>query len=240
MLVVPCFNEEKRLRADAYRDFLNDTQWLEYLFVDDGSSDDTWSVLQQFAEGSDRCHAMKLEKNSGKAEAVRRGLLEAAQRNTELIGYWDADLATPLEELPRMIGLFDDQRRIHGVIGARVCMLGRRIERKAIRHYVGRIFASFASIAIGQHVYDTQCGAKLFRTSDEVRLAISKPFQDRWSFDVELLQRMFKLIDTKDCVVEYPLQSWEDVGNSTVSMMGGVRAFASLIKIWLAKSKRFD
>src|ERR1043165_9106871 len=90
--VVPCYNEEKRLDLDAFRAF---SDRVGFLFVDDGSRDGTRRLLQ--SNGFD---VLGFDKNGGKAEAVRRGIVEAMSRGAEVVGFWDADLATPLSELP--------------------------------------------------------------------------------------------------------------------------------------------
>src|SRR5437667_5768961 len=99
LLVVPCFNEEKRLDTDAFRAFDAD-----FLFVNDGSRDGTLRVLESLRDSDPRRFSiLDLERNSGKAEAVRRGILAAIERGAEVTGFWDADLATPLSEVPEFL-----------------------------------------------------------------------------------------------------------------------------------------
>src|SRR5437762_2862299 len=71
----------------------------------------------------------------------------------------------------------------------RVKLLGRNIQRSLIRHYCGRVFATVASLALGVDVYDTQCGAKIFRATPEMRQIFATPFRSQWIFDVEILSR---------------------------------------------------
>lgn len=117
-----------------------------------------------------------LRRNVGKAEAVRRGVLLAFDANPDYIGYGDADLATPLEAIPAFCELLDARHDLEIVFGARVWLLGRSLERSALRHYLGRIFATAASMVLGLGAYDTQCGAKLFRASPRSDRCFKSPF----------------------------------------------------------------
>ena len=101
--------------------------------------------------------------NVGKAEAVRTGLLRCLADGAEITGYFDADLATPPEEMIRLVRTLQE-REATVALAARVALLGTRIERSHLRHYLGRVFATIASLILRIRVYDTQCGAKAFRT----------------------------------------------------------------------------
>src|SRR4051794_3820459 len=117
VLVVPCYNEEKRLDVAAFRAF----EGVEFLFVNDGSRDGTLRVLQSLRDSDPlRFDILDLERNSGKAEAVRHGILTAMERGAELTGFWDADLATPLPQLPGFLEVFAARPEIQMVFGARV------------------------------------------------------------------------------------------------------------------------
>src|SRR5437660_11898865 len=173
VLVVPCYNEEKRLDVAAFRAFSG----VEFLFVNDGSRDGTLRLLQSLRDSDPRrFDVLDLERNGGKAEAVRRGILAALDRGAELTGFWDADLATPLAELPGFLSIFEARPEIEMIFGARVRLLGREISRNPSRHYLGRVGATLISRTLGLAVYDTQCGAKLFRAGDALREVFSRPF----------------------------------------------------------------
>ena len=124
------------------------------------------------------------------------------------------------------------------VIGSRVKLLGRRIVRHAWRHYVGRVFATGASLALGLAVYDTQCGAKLFRASDLARSVFATPFRSRWVFDVEILARYVAALGREQAaarIVELPLDTWIDVPGSKVRSWHATRAVFDLVRIALAR-----
>jgi glycosyltransferase involved in cell wall biosynthesis len=235
LLVVPCFNEEQRLDVEAFRGFSLPGQHLEFLFVNDGSTDGTQRVLESLRDSNPRRFSvLSLERNSGKAEAVRRGIEAAIDRAPDFTGFWDADLATPLSEVPGFLAVFESRREIQMVFGARVRLLGREISRHASRHYVGRLGATLISQTLGLAVYDTQCGAKLFRVSDALRTAFGKPFLSRWIFDVEIIARFLQLWG-RDALVravyEYPVTQWRDVKGSKVKSRDFLRALRDLWKI---------
>src|SRR5262249_28035111 len=155
-----------------------------------------------------------------KAEAVRRGLVRAFEAQPEYLGFWDADLATPLDAILTFGAVLDSRPDIEMVFGARVKLLGRSVERSPVRHYLGRVFATAASMTLGIGFYDTQCGAKLFRASPELAAVFDRPFDTRWLFDVEVLARLIALRRASsrgpvgDIVYEHPLHEWRDVAGS--------------------------
>ena len=130
--------------------------------------------------------------NSGKAEAVRAGMLMAHDAfDSDYFGFWDADMSTPLSELNWMLEFSGGKLQHEIVMGSRISRLGSQINRKMMRHYLGRIFATFTSIILDLKVYDTQCGAKLF-SRKVVKPLFHAPFISKWFFDVELLARYIK------------------------------------------------
>jgi glycosyltransferase involved in cell wall biosynthesis len=232
-LVIPCFNEASRLDARAFAALSSARSGLRLLFVDDGSTDGTAALLEDLRrERPGAVETIRLERNSGKAEAVRRGLLAAVASGAEVVGYTDADLATPPGELLRMMAELDE-RPVAALLGSRVRLLGTRIQRRAARHYLGRIFATIASVTLGIGVYDTQCGAKLFLRGPVLQAALSRPFRSRWIFDVELLDRLLRGSGAErvapEDMREFPLQAWQDVGGSTLRPGSMLRAGLQLL-----------
>lgn len=232
IIVVPCFDEEDRLDPKAFFDSLDGSDQLHWLFVDDGSRDRTPVIIESMlAQFPDRIFSLKLEKNSGKGEAVRQGLLKACEMGAELTGYYDADLATPMSELFRLLYIYEKQN-VKILFGARVFLLGRNIDRKRWRYWLGRCFALVASSMLRLKVYDTQCGMKLIGNFDGFTQCIEKPFDSTWLFDVELIQRMIKVGKLKvDDFFEEPLLAWTDVGGSKVKAKAFVVALWDLAKI---------
>ncbi len=240
-IVVPCYNEANRLRLDAFGAFLSSplSRDIELLFVNDGSRDATLSVLQALrSQFPEKVRVLDKQPNAGKAEAVRHGMLHAIYSGeADITGFWDADLATPLEQIPDLAAMLTARHALTMVFGARVRLLGRAIHRQPLRHYLGRCFATVASSALRLPIYDTQCGAKLFRITPELKAVLAEPFQSRWIFDVELLARFQTLHKgnpdlLKDQIYEYPLPEWTDVAGSKVASGDFLKACGELLSIY--------
>lgn len=240
IVVVPCFNEAQRLDPAAFASFLSENDDVAILFVDDGSTDDTPLVMERLRQQHPRqVFTLRLGDNVGKAEAVRRGLQIALRRRPTIIGYWDADLATPLDAVPRFCDVLEVRPQVLLVMGSRVALLGRQIRRRGARHILGRMFATAASIVLRLPVYDTQCGAKLFRATPETVELFAQPFTARWVFDVEILARMSvqakRSTNAKpvgDVVYEMPLDAWEDVEGSRLRPRDYFTAMVDLASIY--------
>lgn len=241
IVVVPCYNEAERLPAERFRRYAAEAPGTRILFVDDGSRDRTLELLRALeAERPDAFGVLALPRNAGKAEAVRRGILAALEAGARYVGFWDADLSTPLEAIGDLRGVLEDGPEIEAVFGSRVQLLGRAIERHAWRHYLGRVFATAASLALRLRVYDTQCGAKLFRASDRLAELFRDPFHARWIFDVELIARLIRqrrgtaLPGAESVIYEYPLLEWRDVPGSKLKARDFARAAVDLMRIYRA------
>jgi glycosyltransferase involved in cell wall biosynthesis len=223
-IVVPCYNEAQRLAVTKFHEFVAEHPDVSFLFVNDGSSDVTLRILNELrALNPLQYDVLDLPQNQGKAEAVRRGMLQAFERTGRYVGFWDADLATPLSEVPRFISALDDNPQRDICFGSRVRLLGRSIDRQAVRHYLGRLFATVASVVLDLAVYDTQCGAKLFRVKERTRELFATPFCVNWTFDVELIARLQSQTatakqtgDAQARIYELPLNQWHDVAGSKV------------------------
>ena len=232
-VVVPCFNEARRLDP-AGIETLAHAAGARVLAVDDGSTDDTAALLDKLASADpDRMGVLALPANQGKGEAVRRGLLDAIAGGAELVAYCDADLATPPDEVGRLVDVLRADQTVDAVLGSRVALMGSDIRRSPLRHYTGRLFATAGSLVLGVPVYDTQCGAKAFRVTDRLRRALATPFVSRWAFDVELLGRLLQ--DTGrgggGRFVEVPLRRWRDADGSKLTVVAGLRATVDLLRI---------
>lgn len=239
IVVVPCYNEAERLDANAFRQFAAAHEDVRFLLVNDGSRDDTLELLERLHnDDPSRFSVCHLAENQGKAEAVRRGFVEAFRGQPDYVAFWDADLATPLDAIPAFSRLLDERPEVDMVVGSRIPLLGHRIQRTPRRRFLGRVFSLVASRVLGLALYDTQCGAKMFRASPETEALFAKPFSTRWIFDVEIIARLIRnrcLSGTgpaEKAIYEMPLAEWLEKGGSKIKSRDFAKAVVELAVIW--------
>ena len=221
-VVIPAYNESRRLPRTLERivSYLADQELSgEILVVDDGSSDDTAERAQDVPGP---VTVVRGPGNRGKGYAVRRGML-LAQGERRLMT--DADLSTPIDELPRLAACLD--RGFDVAIGSRA-LPGANIEvrQPRYREQVGRAFNLAARLLVVPGLHDTQCGFKLF-TATAAEAAFRAARLDGFCFDVEALfiarRRGFQ-------VAEIPV-TWRNDTASRVTSLRGSLAFLDLLRI---------
>ncbi len=228
LIIVPCFNEEKRLKIEEFINFSNNNS-VSFCFVNDGSKDDTGKIIKKIIDKTANNLQINFKKNLGKAEAIRSAVIQVYDKyDFEYIGYWDADCATPLSEIMNLRNEILNKKIIL-VFGSRIKTIGRIIKRKKIRHFLGRIIATVASIILKLEVYDTQCGAKLF-DSKFIKKIFIKKFKTKWLFDIEIFFRT-KHYYGDDIFLEFPLEKWTDIKGSKISLIDCIKIPYEIIKI---------
>jgi glycosyltransferase involved in cell wall biosynthesis len=238
-LVVPCYNEADRLDPDAFVSFVRAHPGVRLVMVDDGSTDGTPGVLEQIrAAAPAAVTTLRLAANGGKGEAVRAGIVAAIAENPAVVGFFDADLSTPLRAVDDFLALLRKRPDVEFVLGSRLLLMGRDVKRKATRHYFGRVFATAVSLALDLPVYDTQCGAKMLRVTPATGTLFARPFRSRWIFDVELIARYLRLPvgpgepARRDRLYELVLPAWHDKPGSKLHWYDFARAVIDLGYIW--------
>lgn len=220
IVIIPCYNEEKRLKTEVYLECLKKLPNISILFVNDGSKDRTLDVLNNLAaQLPNQISVLTVAKNAGKANAIYEGANEALKKNPEYIGYIDADLAVSLEAFHELLEVAKTQQKSF-VFGSRWKRIGSKIDRKLSRHLIGRVFATIASNLLNLDVYDTQCGAKVMDVKTAQHVFV-KPFNVNWVFDVEIFFRLLQIFPKSQFethVVEFPLKEWHDVEGSKVKI----------------------
>ena len=176
---------------------------------------------------------ISLEKNKGKAEAIREGVLYCYASNLQFdrIAYLDADGATSLEECQSISQYINES--VIFAFGSRILKIDSNIVRKPYRHIIGRVLATVISGQLKIHVYDTQCGCKVF-SSDLAKEVFTERFISKWLFDVEIFHRIIRLYGIKkmqQICREIPLQNWIDTADSKVSFAYSFRIWYDILRI---------
>lgn len=226
--VVPCYNESTRL-PHAYWTELLALEGFQWVFVNDGSTDNTFEVLESLVASYPHAHAVNMVQNGGKAEAVRTGLLFAySLPPSTAVGFIDSDGSFPVAEIIRFANITRGEDFVEDAVWA--SRNGAATENTNQPPLVRRIASVIVSALIhyGNPTMpsDTQCGFKLFKPTSELNAALSTPFKTRWLFDIELFHRIPGLK-----VREESLTSWTDVPNSRISTSQSIEIFKQLISV---------
>ena len=232
-IIIPCYNESKRFPINDFLSYYEKDIGTHYCFVNDGSKDNTIGLLKELQKNrEERILVVDLPKNVGKGEAIRNGLIKAIEwKQFEYLGFFDADLATPLTEINNLLSACSNEHQL--IMGARIRKMGSKIERSSMRHYLGRIFATLVGYLLKIPVYDTQCGAKIFKLSLAQEIC-DRPFISRWLFDIEILKRVLRIYGkekTEELIIEVPLNEWEDKSKSRLKLKDFISAPFELFKI---------
>jgi dolichyl-phosphate beta-glucosyltransferase len=184
-VIIPAYNEAARFgpHIQSVLAYLRTNfPAFELLIVDDGSADETAAVVAAALDGEARARLISYHPNRGKGCAIRTGM--AASQGAKVV-FLDADLSTPIDEIPRALELLE-QADI--VVGSRALPDSDiRVRPPLYRRLATAIFDAVKHVMVGLwHISDTQCGFKAFR--GEVGRALFALGQvDRFMFDVEIL-----------------------------------------------------
>ncbi|WP_298520825.1 response regulator [uncultured Kordia sp.] len=241
-VVIPCYNEAERLLSTEFTNFIDKNSGYHLCFVNDGSKDATLEVLHDLQKGrEDFITVYDCEKNGGKAEAVRLGMLHMAQRaDLDYIGFLDADLSTDLADFDELVSTIENSD-FKIVSGSRISRMGANITKESARKVISMTINLIIRNILSMNFKDTQCGAKIFH-KDVINLAFDKKFITKWLFDVEIFMRMrrhFGLDKAKAMMCEKPLKRWIHADGSKLSMKDSIKIIGQLGQIaWSYRSKK--
>lgn len=195
----------------------------EVVVINDGSRDNTAEIVKSLAAKEPILRLIENPGNRGKGYSVRNGMLNA---RGEIIVFTDADLSSPIEEVPKLLGAMEGGYDI--AIGSRWLRAETQTQRQPLyRQIFGRIFNVLLRLTLGLKFKDTQCGFKAFR-KEAAQAVFSRQKIERWGFDPEILflARKFNLK-----VKEIPVL-WGHSGGTRINpLVDGSRMFMEMLRI---------
>ena len=237
-VVIPCYNEESRLDIRAFLSFVRTVPDIGFLFVNDGSTDGTLSLLERLRQKApERFGVCDLAQNAGKAEAVRQGVLQVCRGDAEFVGYWDADLATPLAVIPQFCRTLQENPRVQMILGSRVRLLGRPVRPSPAAPLLGTLVCRGGLVCLETPGLRHAVRRQLFRATPRIARLFASSFRTNWTFDVELLARFLQAesVAERESAVrglyEFPLPEWQDIAGSKVRAADFFKAAFELLNI---------
>jgi len=243
-VIIPCYNEEERLLSKEFTDFIKTHTGYHLCFVNDGSKDNTLKILNDLRKGNeDYITVYDCEKNGGKAEAVRLGMLHMAKHDgLDYIGFLDADLSTDLRDFDDLVSTIENSD-FKIVSGSRLSRMGANITKESARKIISITINFIIRKILGMNFKDTQCGAKIFK-KDIIDISFGEKFVTQWIFDVEIFKRMaiyFGTDTAKKYICEQPLKRWIHADGSKLSMKDSIKIIFQLAQIaWVYRVKKFN
>lgn len=198
-LIIPAYNEESRLGKFLETVVAYDRQHPqdidEILVIDDGSSDKTREVAGEYQKKLAKITVRTHTQNQGKGAAVRTGVLAA---KSDVIVFIDADGATPITELPKMIRALKES---DAAVGNRF-LPGAKTERHSLlRKLSGFVYRKYMSF-FGLGEIDTMCGFKGYQAPIAKKL-FQNLIENRWLFDAEIA---YKAVHTRYTIKNFPIE----------------------------------
>lgn len=239
LLVIPAYNEGRRL--GNFLPFLvaklEDCRLRSrVVVVDDGSTKEDSTAMHALCKSlpafSHVCvEYLKLQGNCGKGGAIYAGWDTA--KSEPLLAFVDADGSISPEETCRILALAIQQPNA-AHFASRIKMRGRKVERTASRHRIGRIFATLVGTFIDSEIYDSQCGFKILPAAQYKKIAPLLT-EYRFAFDIELLAALNYV---RCPVVEHPID-WREVAGSKVSVISDSLQMAKAVLSIAKRSKKW-
>jgi glycosyltransferase involved in cell wall biosynthesis len=235
-IVIPAYNEGERLgpTLETVLNFVRQQGWdVEVIVVNDGSRDNTAEIVRKLAVKDPLLRLVENPGNRGKGYSVRHGMLAA---RGEIIAFSDADLSSPIEEMPKLLEALAAGADI--AIGSRWLRAELQTQRQSLhRQLFGRIFNALNRVILGLRFKDTQCGFKAF-TRRAAQTILPLQHIERWGFDPEILflARKFGFR-----VEEVPVH-WGHAGGTRINpVVDGMRMFQEMLRIrWNDLTSKYD
>ena len=225
-IVLPAYNEGARIATTLQKILAHVEQkaWrCEVIVVNDGSSDDTASIVHQYAVRYPNLRLLANPGNRGKGYSVRNGMLNA---KGDILLFSDADLSSPIAEADKLFAAINDGADM--AIGSRWLKTELQIQRQPVyRQAFGRIFNALLRVILGLKFKDTQCGFKAV-TREAAEYLFPLQQIERWGFDPELLYLAGRFrLRVEEVAVEWSHRE----GTRISPLRDGLRMFVDVLRI---------
>jgi len=231
-VIIPAYNEEARIKntLEKIHSYLKNQDYTyEIIIVNDGSTDNTWALVNEIAQKIKEVRILKNEKNRGKGFTIKKGFLNAKGK---YLLFTDADLSTPIEEVEKLISWLKKGYDI--AIGSRALKESHiQIHQPWYRELAGRIFNLFVQAMAVPGIKDTQCGFKCFTQKAALEICERQKIE-KFSFDVEMLYIGRKLGYK---IKEVPICWFNNPHTKVNFLKDGYRMCLDLIRIRLNELK---
>lgn len=231
-IVIPAYNEEKRLPPflSTVLDYAaNEQRISEILVVDDGSTDATPSYVRGQMESHANLRLVSLSPNKGKGAAICEGVMAA---NADYIVFIDADGATKIDQLSKMISAFEEGADV--AVGNR-WLKGADVHRSTVfRHVSGWLNKTYMSF-FGLGDIDTMCGFKGYKR-EVARDLFSNLLENRWLFDTEIA---YKAVKKHYSIKNFPV-TWESIDGSKLDTKTLIASGLSILPLILKINRQLD
>jgi dolichyl-phosphate beta-glucosyltransferase len=184
-IIIPCLNEEFRINTKTIDTFASNNKMYDIIFIDDGSYDNTLSILKKLSLDNENIYYISYNKNKGKSYAVKKGVeLALKQNDYKYIGFIDADL--PLK-------IFDELH-CNAILNKEYSFLyfikdhKNFYKKNKYRKFQSWVLKIINRLFFKINVKDTQFGCKIFKKNIAL-LLFDKNFKSKWLFDIELFLR---------------------------------------------------
>ena len=233
-IIIPAYNEEKRIgntleEYSNYFNSLNKNKTIDYeiIVVINGTTDNTEKVVIDYEKLNNKIKHLNFKKG-GKGFAIIEGFKYALEKNKGLIGFVDADMATPPEEFHKLVKSIKNNNGVIASRGLKDSYVKTSFSRKLTNRGFNLVVRSLLFLPFS----DTQCGAKLF-DYDATKFIVSNMSFTQWAFDIEML---YLLVNNNFKIKEIPTK-WIDKEGSKINLTKvPIKMFLSVVRLRLTYS----
>ena len=233
-LFIPCYNEEKRIKLDSFLKFIKENDYkIDFYFINDGSDDETNTLITNTLLVLQNVFLITLYENHGKGNALRAGILQNVKKPYKYIGFIDADLDIPLNQVLRLFDILEKNSTATIAISYRSFLQENGIFNLRCLASIVVKFTANQLLSFKPPLKDTQCGCKLFKSEIASKLFEEK-FISEWLFDIELFFRL-KInqgLEARDTISEVAVLNLQKSKMSKIKTIQGLKIIKQFYRIY--------